>query len=112
METFYKYADGRRMPYSFTKQVAEVRQIKMDFSNITETGESKVDNQLTVVVYDSNDDDVTTTIQKGSLTKAANTITMQVQAGEDGKKYKITFKYGTDANNLYEQDVYMLVKNV
>ncbi len=96
----------------FIKQSDEIFPITADFSDVLATGETITEESSEVIAYDSNNIDVSSTILVAdSKSVLGSTLLIKVQAGIDGKKYKITFKAVTSNNNIYELDVIMIIKN-
>ena len=96
----------------FIKQTDEIFPIAADFSDVLATGETITEENSEVIAYDSSDIDVSSTILvSGSKSVLGSLLLVKVQAGEDGKKYKVTFKAVTSNNNIYELDIFMIIKN-
>ena len=96
----------------FIKQTDEIFPIAADFSDVLATGETITEESSEVTAYDSGDNDVSSTILVADSKSVSESILLvKVQAGGDGKKYKITFKAMTSNNNIYELDVIMIIKN-
>jgi len=110
MLTFYKYLDESIRTRLFKKQSDETISIKADFTNAIESGEVILATSI-VTAYDSSDIDVTSTIISGDPTILNPAITIKIQGGEDGKKYKITFQAIT-TEHTYELDIFMLINDI
>lgn len=96
----------------FIKQTDEKFPIAADFSDVLATGETIVAETSEVIAYDSGDNDVSSTILvEDSKSVLESLLLAKVRAGVDGKKYKVTFKAMTSNNNIYELDIFMIIKN-
>jgi len=96
----------------FIKQTDEIFPIAADFSDVLATDETITKESSEVIAYDSNNDDVSSTILVAdSKSVLESLLLVKVRAGVDGKKYKITFKAVTSNNNIYELDIFMIIKN-
>jgi hypothetical protein len=81
----------------------------MDFVNLLDTNETII--SKSIIAYNSVDADVTSSIVIASSI-TGTIIKVRVQAGTTGNRYKITIRATTDSSNVYEEDVYMYVKEV
>ena len=96
----------------FIKQTDEIFPIAADFSDVLATGETIVKESSEVIAYDSKDEDVSATILVSDSKSVLESLLLaKIQAGTDGKKYKITFKAATSNSNIYELDIFMIIKN-
>lgn len=114
------------IPETFWKQPWETYLIGGDFSRVLETGEEIVALTSDIVAVDKDGTDVSSTVLDNSyktvstadaddidVTPVTNGMLMtRVQAGtEDAMPYKITFKGVTNADNQFETDVTMKIKD-
>lgn len=76
------------------------------------TGETLAAENLTVTVYDWEDNDVTTTLLVAdSESVSGSTASARVQAGTDGEKYKVVF-LAELTNHTYEEVHYLIVTDI
>jgi len=76
-----------------------------------ETGETIAAENVTVTVYDWEDEEITGIFVSGSVSVSGATATARVQAGTDGEKYKVVFK-ATTTNHIYEEIHYIIVTDI
>ena len=97
----------------FFKQPTETFPIAADFSAVLADGENIDGTASSVSAKDEDGFDVTNdVIEAGSLTISGARMIVTVKGGTDGKVYQITFSCKTDAGNLYELDVQMIVQEI
>jgi hypothetical protein len=94
---------------SFTKQPNEIIPISIDYVDVLDTNETIA--ALSVKVYDPSLSDLTSTMLFASsiddtLCKAS------LQSGTSGNEYKVTFKVTTNTGSIYEEEVFMKVREV
>jgi hypothetical protein len=93
---------------TFPKQPNESYPISVDFSNLTDTGETIT--TYTVNVYLSTTDVTNTIID--SHYKTTTSVILNIKDGTDNLNYKITVKIITSNGNTYENDVMMEVREI
>lgn len=94
----------------FKKQPSEKYPISLDFTNILGEGESI--STLYVTATNLSDNEVaTTTVIDSSLIDGLICKAI-VKDGVSKSRYKITFKIITSSSNVYEDDIFMYVKEI
>lgn len=91
----------------FSKQPNEIFPVSMDFSNSLDTGETI--SSKSVIAYNATNEVVTSTIVAASSI-VDNTVKVTVKDGTSGTRYKITIRITTSNSNIYEEDIFMYVK--
>jgi len=96
--------------YQIKKQPSEVITLRGNFGEVLEEGENIDINNSTVTVYDSNNQDVTSTMLVSNSVKTDPTNTKlqcRIKSGTDGQRYKVSLIAVTSEGNAYEMDVFM-----
>ena len=102
-------AAGRRY---ISKQPSETFIVGVDFSLLLASGETISAGASTCVEADTTDPESATTIMDaGSLQASADlqVLLVRISGGADGHVYKLSFRAGTSASNVYEQDLLVMV---
>lgn len=102
-------AAGRRY---ISKQPAETFIVGVDFSLLLAAGETISAGASTCVEADTTDPAAVVTIMDaGSLQATADlkSLLVRIAGGTDGHVYKLSFRAATSADNLYEQDILVMV---
>jgi len=104
-------ADGRAE--SFEKQPGELVPLSVDFGEKIEDDESISLIDSTVVAYDDNNDDVSSTILSGSPSLENDTLQQDIKAGTTvGEYFKIVFTAktgGAATDHSYQKTLHMVV---
>jgi len=96
----------------FTKKSAEIFPVSVDFEKVLDTGETLILGSSTVLVEDSDGNDVTSAmIVPGSESVSGSQYMAKVRAGTDDESYKISFQVTTSDSNVYEKDLNFKVKD-
>ena len=96
----------------FTKQTGEIFPIQVDFNDVLDDGETLVSAGSTVTAYQGTEDVSDEVLDANSKTVGSGVVSIKVQAGTDQTRYKLTFSATTSAGNVYEKDVYMMVRDI
>ena len=102
-------AAGRRY---ISKQPAETFIIGVDFSLLLAAGETISAGASTCVETDTTDPaEAVTIMDAGSLQVSADlkSLLVRIAGGADGHVHKLSFRAATSANNVYEQDLLVMV---
>lgn len=95
-----------------SKQPSETFIIGVDFSLLLAAGETISVGASACAEEDTTDPDAVATIMDGgSLQTSADlkSLLVRIAGGADGHVYKLSFRAATSADNLYEQDIMVLV---
>jgi len=94
------------------KQPAETFYIGVDFSPVLAEGEGLDQINSEIVAYDSTGQDVSTEILVNDTMMISDTVLqIKVQGGEVGQRYKVSFRAATNFGNLYEEDIWLLIRD-
>lgn len=98
----------------FKKQSYEKFGVEGDFSKVLATGETLVLGSSVVIAEDKDGNDMSTTVlNQASLSVVGAKLVIQCKAGVATESpYKITFRTVTSANNQFEVDARMKVKEI
>lgn len=94
------------------KQPSETFIVGVDFSLLLASGETISTGASTCVEADTTDPAAVVTIMDaGSLQATADlkSLLVRIAGGTDGHVYKLSFRAATSADNVYEQDIFVLV---
>jgi len=94
----------------FFKQPGEEYSVSIDFDDVLTTNETITDKTVTAFISGKTDDISSSIISSSSIVD--RTIVIKVKDGTDGKTYKITVVIETSANNIYEEDILMKVREI
>lgn len=102
--------------FSLIKQPGEKFTIGVDFANDLASGET-IGTATMTCVDTSDNTDASATVFSGVYSIAtgdatSSRIDQKIQAGTDGKEYKVTFKANTSSSNIFEADVYITVEEL
>ena len=95
----------------FCKQSSEEYTVAIDFDEVLDTDETITKKTITAIIHGSTGDDVTDSVILSSAI-VSRTVTIKVKNGIDGKTYKITTIIETSADNIYEEDILMKVREI
>ena len=95
----------------FEKQPSEEYPISIDFSEVLDDDETISTVDVSAKYYHGGSGDATLDVI-GSSSISDQTIIVNVKNGTDGCIYKITAVIETSGNNIYEEDIYMMVKDI
>jgi hypothetical protein len=94
--------------FSLEKQPAEKLTIGIDFAN--DLGDGETISSADVSAIDLSDgSDAGSIILDGTENISGSVVTQKIKAGDDGHRYKITFKATTSDPHIFEADVIMSV---
>lgn len=92
------------------KQVREKFAISVDFSNVLDTGESLTSGSLVLGYLTSTGAEVSTSIVQSSSYSSDNVVAT-IHSGSDNVGYKLSFIATTNSGSVYEEDVFIQVKD-
>jgi hypothetical protein len=93
-----------------SKQVREKFNITVDFSNVLNSGEALTSGSLVLAYLTSTDTEVSSAIVESSSFNTSNVV-VTVHSGSDNSGYKLSFIATTNSGSVFEEDVFINVKD-
>ena len=95
----------------FFKQSSEIFPIAIDYDDVLADSETISKQTVTAMIHKGTGEDVTSSVISSPII-TGRTVVVKVKNGTNGLIYKITVVIETSANNVYEEDVLMKVREI